>query len=53
VQRMVASTKYRTEVNAFKVNCGAKDGSGDSFGQQYWEKSGWIAGQDPFGWFQW
>uniref|UniRef100_A0A7S1ASW4 Uncharacterized protein n=1 Tax=Noctiluca scintillans TaxID=2966 RepID=A0A7S1ASW4_NOCSC len=41
----VVSSVYDKNVNRFKVACGG------SLGQ--WETSGWIAGIDPYGWFQW
>lgn len=53
IKTQVASMKYTTTINKYKVNCGAKDGSKDTFGQAYWEKQGWINGQDPYGWFHW
>merc|ERR1711924_161410 len=41
----VCSPTYRLAVNKYQASCGA------SLGQ--WESSGWIAAQDPYGWFQW
>ncbi|XP_066570720.1 uncharacterized protein LOC136759658, partial [Amia ocellicauda] len=45
VQKQVASPSYRPMVNAYKVKCGGS--------LEMWESSGWIAPQDPYGWFQW
>ena len=53
VATQVASVEYNTSRNRFRVNCGAKDGKGDPFGQLYWEKKDWIEPQDPYGWFHW
>lgn len=53
VGKMVASPKYNVSVNKYKVNCGYKSGPQDTFGLIAWEEKGWIAAQDPYGWFQW
>ena len=53
VDKQLASRKYNVSVNKYKVNCGFKSGSDDTFGLAAWEESGWIVGQDPYGWFQW
>jgi hypothetical protein len=54
VPHQVASSKYNIRVNKYKVDCGAKlDKKTDPCGLGYWEKSGWIESQDPYGWFQW
>jgi hypothetical protein len=45
VAKQVASSTYDAGVNKYKVKCG-----GDL---HMWESSGWIAAQDPYGWFQW
>lgn len=49
----VASSVYRVSANKYGVNCGAKDGKGDSFGLLFWESKSWINEQDPYGWFMW
>ena len=36
---------YDEEVNKFKSKCGQT--------LEAWESNGWMAAQDPFGWFQW
>lgn len=33
------------DVNTYNVKCGGS--------LEMWESSGWIAKQDPYGWFQW
>jgi len=53
VRLQVASPTYRKEVNHYKVDCGAKTDKKDAFGLHFWETSGWIAAQDPYGWFMW
>ena len=53
VKARVASGVYDTTVNRYGVNCGVKEGKADAFGLAAWQNSGWIAAQDPFGWFQW
>eukprot|EP00808_Paulinella_micropora_P008707 g60504.t1 len=53
IPTQVASSKYRNEVNKYKVNCGVKEGVEDTFGLSAWEAKGWIVKQDPYGWFQW
>mmetsp|Transcript_11775 Transcript_11775/g.35069 ORF Transcript_11775/g.35069 Transcript_11775/m.35069 type:complete len:303 (+) Transcript_11775:259-1167(+) len=53
VKRQVASTTYRLDVNRYGVNCGVKVDKSDAFGLKAWESSGWMAAQDPYGWFQW
>merc|ERR1712110_568656 len=45
LEKMLLSQTYDKQVNMYKVSCGG------SLGQ--WECSGWIAAQDPYGWFQW
>ena len=53
IATQVASNTYNRNLNRYKVDCGAKDGKGDRFGQSFWEGKGWIVEQDPYGWFQW
>jgi hypothetical protein len=53
VKRLVCSKTYKTGVNAYGVNCGVKVDKSDAFGLRAWEASGWMADQDPYGWFQW
>ena len=54
VATQVASETYDARVNKFRRGCGAKvSAKTDPFGQLYWEQKGWIAQQDPYGWFQW
>ena len=53
VKTQVASQTYRTSINRYGVNCGVKTDKSDSFGLKAWEASGWMAAQDPYGWFQW
>ena len=45
IKQQVASPNYDPSVNKFGVKCGQ--------GLLEWEASGWIAAQDPFGWFHW
>jgi hypothetical protein len=45
IDKQVASPTYDKKVNKYKVKCGSS--------LEAWEKSGWIAEQDPYGWFQW
>lgn len=45
LKRQVCSQIYDPTVNKYGVRCGG--------GLDMWEGSGWIAAQDPFGWFQW
>ena len=40
VGRMVAGEAYDAKINRHGVNCGAKDGKADAFGQGDWERSG-------------
>ena len=35
------------------MNCGVKTDKSDAFGLNGRESSGWMAAQDPYGWFQW
>ena len=53
IKTQVASQTYRTSINRYGVNCGVKTDKSDSFGLKAWEASGWMAAQDPYGWFQW
>ena len=53
IKTQVASQTYRTSINRYGVNCGVKTDKSDSFGLKAWETSGWMAAQDPYGWFQW
>ena len=53
IKTQVASQTYRTSINRYGVNCGVKTDKSDSFGLKAWESSGWMAAQDPYGWFQW
>eukprot|EP00039_Didymoeca_costata_P013340 m.201520 g.201520 ORF g.201520 m.201520 type:complete len:141 (-) comp15745_c0_seq5:245-667(-) len=53
VKKKIASVKYNTSVNRYKVNCGAKVDKKDEFGLLYWESKQWIVDQDPYGWFHW
>ena len=39
------STKYRNDVNFFKIKSGQS--------QKEWEEKGWIHKDDPRGWFEW
>ena len=41
IQRVVASSKYRVEVNKYHDKCGQ--------GLEEWENSGWITSVDPYG----
>jgi len=41
----VCSQVYNPTINKYGVRCGG--------GLDMWESSGWIAEQDPYGWFQW
>eukprot|EP00127_Corallochytrium_limacisporum_P000916 Clim_evm12s32 gene=Clim_evmTU12s32 len=45
VKRHLASQEYRLDVNKYHAKCGQT--------LEQWESSGWITGQDPYGWFQW
>jgi hypothetical protein len=45
VRKRVAAPTYDARVNRYGVSCGQ--------GLLEWESSGWIASQDPFGWFHW
>ena len=45
IETQVASSTYDTDVNKYKVKCGAS--------LEMWEEKGWIKAQDPYGWFQW
>jgi len=45
IPEQVASSKYRVDVNKYKVKCGGS--------LEMWESSGWMRKQDPYGWFQW
>lgn len=42
---LACSQVYDPSVNKYGVRCGG--------GLDMWENSGWIDGQDPYGWFQW
>merc|ERR1711959_157322 len=53
VKTQVASKSYNKKVNKFGVDCGAKVSKADEFGLGYWETTGWIEPQDPYGWFMW
>lgn len=55
ISTQIASPVYRKATNLYGVDCGAKTQpkKQDSFGQKYWEQQGWIAAQDPYGWFHW
>ena len=43
--QLYASNYYDVRVNKYGVKCGTS--------LRFWEKKGWINGQDPYGWFQW
>lgn len=43
--KQVTSSTYDLNVNRYKVKCGTDLCD--------WEKAGWIADCDPYGWFQW
>jgi len=45
LKKQVCSQVYDPSVNKYGVRCGG--------GLDMWEESGWIAAQDPYGWFQW
>eukprot|EP00466_Bigelowiella_natans_P019585 jgi/Bigna1/83907/fgenesh1_pg.118_\ len=45
IKKQVCSSVYDPSVNRYGVRCGG--------GLDMWEGSGWIAEQDPYGWFQW
>lgn len=42
---MLTNTIYKTSINKYGVTCGM-DYAG-------WIKAGWIAEQDPYGWYNW
>jgi hypothetical protein len=44
---------FSTRVNKYHVDCGFKNSKSDTFGLAAWEEKGWIAAQDPYGWFMW
>ena len=43
--KLYASNFYDVKVNKYGVKCGTS--------LRFWEKKGWIKGQDPYWWFQW
>jgi hypothetical protein len=45
IKRQICSSKYDSNVNKYKVECGGS--------LEMWESSGWITDIDPYGWFQW
>ena len=43
--KLYSKNFYDVNVNKYKVKCGSS--------LRFWENTGWIREQDPYGWFQW
>jgi hypothetical protein len=50
---IASETNRARSVNKYRVDCGARQGKADQFGQLFWESKGWIDEADPYGWFMW